>query len=515
MWWPSTKRNPRPVHESDGASTVTVDARKPAVVSHLVIDVGTSNLRTLLVHPDGSTSHENRALIPAVHPFVGAVEFDPAELAATVIALANATLRSGGPVASVGITTQRASTIVWDRATGVPVANGIGWQDLRTAGMCVMAGAMGKTIAPNQSATKVQFLFDSFDSARERALCFGTVDSWIIWTLTNGREHVIEASNAAVTGLIELDPLGNVVWSDENVAFFCVPPSCLPRIVPSVGQVAPATALDGAPMITGVIGDQQSSLIGQSCVRPGMAKFTFGTGAMFDMLLGSTRPAELARSIGGTFPIVTWSEGTTTTFGLEAIDLAAGSCVSWLCEDLAIISSPAESEAIAGRCEHTDGVMFVPALLGLGTPEWDYGARGTLVGLTRGTGRPEIVRAVLEGVANRGADLLEAAESDSHRQVASLRVDGGMSANSVFVQALADATTLPVEVSPVLEATALGAGYLAGVSTGTWTWDDIASMWSPARIVQPTARGRSLRSQWHDALRRSREWHPDLSALKF
>ncbi len=484
-------------------------------MSHLVIDVGTSNLRSLFVHPDGSTGHENRAPIPAVSPFVGAVEFDPTELATTVIALANATLRTGGPVASVGITTQRASTIVWDRATGVPVANGIGWQDLRTAGMCLMAAAIGKSIAPNQSATKAQFLFDSYDAARERDLCFGTVDSWIIWTLTNGREHVIEASNAAVTGLIDLDAQGNVVWDDENVAFFHLPPSCLPRIVPSIGPIAPATALDGAPMITGVVGDQQSSLIGQSCVRPGMAKITFGTGAMFDMVLGPARPAELARSIGGTFPIVTWSEDGTTTFGLEAIDLAAGSCVSWLCEDLNILASPAASEAVAQQCEHTDGVVFVPALLGLGTPEWDYGARGTLVGLTRGTGRPEIVRAVLEGVANRGADLLEAAESDSHQHVASLRVDGGMSANCVFIQAVADATSLPVEISPVIEATALGAGYLAGIGTGTWTWADIASMWAPARIVEPSARARGFRSQWHDALRRSREWLPDLSALKF
>ena len=213
-------------------------------MSHLVIDVGTSNMRSLLVHPDGSTGHENRAPIPAVNPFMGAVEFDPTELAATVIGLANATLRSGGPVTSVGITTQRASTIVWDRATGVPVANGIGWQDLRTAGMCLMAGAMGKSIAPNQSATKAQFLVDSHDAARERDLCFGTVDSWIIWTLTNGREHVIEASNAAVTGLIDLDALGNVVWDDANIAFFCLPPSCLPRIVPSVGPIAAATALE-------------------------------------------------------------------------------------------------------------------------------------------------------------------------------------------------------------------------------------------------------------------------------
>jgi glycerol kinase len=312
------------VHGAIGASTVAVNATKPAGMSHLVIDVGTSNLRTVLVHPDGATSHERRAPIPAIQPFVGAVEFDPQQLAETVIALANATLRAGGGVTSIGITTQRASTIVWDRGTGVPVANGIGWQDLRTAGMCVMAGAMGKSIAPNQSATKAQFLFDSYDADRTRDLCFGTVDSWIIWTLTNGAEHAIEASNAAVTGLIDLDERGNVVWDDANVAFFRLPPSCLPRIVPSIGDLGRATALDGGPPITGVVGDQQSSLIGQSCVRPGMAKITFGTGAMFDMLVGPTRPVALARSGGGTFPIVSWADDKSTTFGLEAIDLAAG-----------------------------------------------------------------------------------------------------------------------------------------------------------------------------------------------
>lgn len=485
-------------------------------MSHLVVDVGTSNVRCLVVRPDGSAVAEFRAALPPSNPFPGAVEFDATVLASTILGLAEKSLAEAGPVSSVGITCQRASTIVWDRSTGVPVAPALGWQDLRMAGMCMMAAAQGVKIGPNQSATKAQFLFDSYDADRTRDLCFGTVDSWIVWTLTNGSAHVIEAGNAGITGFIDLDENAQVVWDPTRADFFKIPTSALPRIVPSVGTVGLATALPGSPPITGIAGDQQSSMIGQGCVRPGLSKITFGTGAMFDLCVGPQRPAELARSSGGTFPIVAWADKTHTHYGLEAIALSAGSCVAWLHEDLGLLSSPAESAEVAARCETTDGVMFVPAMLGLGTPVWDYGARGTLVGMTRGTGRPEIVRAVLEGVAHRGADLVDAAEADAKVTVETLRVDGGMSANPVFVQALADATNRPIEVSPMLEATALGAGYLAGLETGTWgSWSDIAAMWQPVRTVEPSKRAAGFRDRWHEALRRSREWYPDLSALDF
>ena len=505
------------VQQPRNASTVSQNAwgKRPSM-SHLVVDVGTSNMRCLVLRPNGTVTAEHRRAFAPTNPFQGAVEFDAAAMATAVIELASQSLAEAGPVTSVGITCQRASAIVWNRTTGIPVGPGIGWQDLRTAGVCVMAGAMGVAIAPNQTATKAQYLFDAYDSDRSADLCLGTVDSWIIWTLTKGSVHVIESSNAAVTGLIDIDEASNVVWDDARVSFFRLPPSALPRIVPSVGLVGLATALPGSPPITGVSGDQQSSMIGQGCVLPGLSKITFGTGAMFDLCLGPRRPAVLARSLAGTFPIVTWAEADHTMYGLEAIALTAGACVAWLVEDMGVLASPAQSAEVAAQCETTDGVAFVPALLGLGTPVWDYGARGTLLGLTRGTGRPQIVRAVLEGIAQRGADLVDAAEADAKMTISALRIDGGMSANPVFVQALADATNRRVEVSPMLEATALGAGYLAGMATGTWSsWEDIAALWKPTYTVEPSSRANGFRDGWLDAVQRSRGWDPDLSALNF
>ena len=267
-------------------------------------------------------------------------------------------------------------------------------------------------------------------------------------------------------------------------------------------------------MICGLAGDQQASLIGQSCVAPGPAKITFGTGGMLDMVIGPDRPAFASRSGNGSFPIVAWRRDDELIWGIEAIMLSAGTNVEWLRDDLGIIGSVAESHTVAAACDDTDGVVFVPALLGLGTPRWDFGARGALFGLTRGRGRPQIVRAVLEGVAQRGADLIEAAEADSGTTIASLRIDGGMSANPTFVQALADASGRTVEVSPVLEATTLGAAYLAGLSIGTWSgWDDVAANWNPRTVVEPA---RQLdRAQWQRAIDRAAQWHPDLSALDF
>jgi glycerol kinase len=292
-----------------------------------------------------------------------------------------------------------------------------------------------------------------------------------------------------------------------------IPASALPQVVDSSGVLAHASALLGAPPIAGIAGDQQASLIGQSCVRPGMAKATFGTGGMLDVCLGS-RPAFEVRGEGGCFPIVAWRIGAEVTWGVEAVMLAAGTNVEWLRDDLGIIASAEESDEIAASCEDSGGVVFVPALLGLGTPHWDHGARATLLGLTRGSGRPEIVRAVLEGIAQRGADLLDAAEADGGTPIASLRVDGGMSANVTFVQALADAIQRPVEVAPVPEATTLGAAYLAGLAVGTWSGlDDIAGAWSPTRIVEPA---RTVdRDRWREAVQRSAAWIPELSALDF
>ncbi len=481
----------------------------------LVIDVGTSGARAAVVADDGRFVAERHRRQSPTSPMAGLVEFDPVALADTAVELAreviDATGSSGGDttIGAVGIANQRASTILWDRSTGEPVGPGIGWQDLRTVGECLTLRADGIFLAPNQSATKVAHLFDNHDPERSRDLCFGTVDTWLVWRLTEGTAHVTDRTNAAVTGLLLPDASD---WDDRVLDALSIPRSCLPQLVDSAGEVANATALPGAPVIAGLLGDQQASLVGQGCVRPGMAKITFGTGGMLDMWLGSDGPATAERGPHGTFPIVTLEHGGTLGWGLEAIMLSAGTNVDWLVEDLGLLDSAEQSHEVASSCDSTDGVVYVPALLGLGTPQWDYGARGSLFGVTRGTTRAHVVRAVLEGIAQRGADLVDAAEAESGHTIEALRVDGGMSANPTFVQALADATGVSVELAPVLEATTLGAAWTARLGVGEIPEiDDIADRWDPRGRVEPASE--PDRERWRVAVERAGHWHEELSAL--
>ncbi|MGO9027169.1 MAG: FGGY family carbohydrate kinase [Acidimicrobiales bacterium] len=489
-------------------------------MSILVVDVGTSGVRGAVVRPDGAVEHVHHVPVLPATPFPGLVEFDATALARAVLDVATRSLAGGGPVEVVGIANQRASTIVWDRRTGVPVGPGLGWQDLRTVGTCLELQAQGFRLAPNASATKVAALLDLADPDRRRAeageLAFGTVDTWVAWTLTGGRLHVTDASNAAVTGLVHGNASG---WDPAILEALRIPESILPAIVDSTGLLGTADALPGAPPIGGMAGDQQASLVGQGCTRPGLAKATFGTGGMLDQCVGLDRPAFAARGDGGTIPIVAWRRAGVLTWGIEAIMLSAGTCVEWLRDDMGLIETAAGSAEVAGTCQDTGDVWFVPALLGLGTPVWDYGARGTFVGITRGTGRPQLVRSVLEGVAHRGADLLEAAEADSGLGIEALRIDGGMSANDVFTQALADSCGRPVEIAPVPEATTLGAAYLAGLAVGTWRDEhDVAGAWSPRTVVEPAipdTETRARRQRWLRARERSETTIPELSALDF
>jgi glycerol kinase len=489
-------------------------------MSILVVDVGTSGVRGAVVRPDGTVEHVHHVPVLPDTPFPGLVEFDPVAIADAVLGVASASLAAGGPVDAVGIADQRASTIVWDRATGKPIAPGLGWQDLRTVGICLELQAQGIRVAPNASATKVAAILDAADADRERSsrgeLAFGTVDTWVAWTLSGGQLHVTDASNAGVTGLLRTDGSG---WDDKVLDVLRIPRPLLPEIVDSSGMIGPATSLAGQPLIAGIAGDQQASLIGQGCTRSGLAKATFGTGGMLDQCVGPDRPMELTRGTAGTIPIIAWRRNGKVTWGVEAIMLSAGSCIEWLRDDLAIIDSAAASAEVAAACTDTGDVWFVPALLGLGTPVWDFGARGTFTGLTRGSGRPELVRAVLEGIAHRGADLLEAAESDSGLPIATLRVDGGMSANPVFTQALANACGRPVEIAPVLEATTLGGAYLAGMAVGTWSdEDEVAAVWKPSHVVDPAWSDDQLiahRHRWLDARSRAEATIPELSALDF
>ena len=485
----------------------------------LVIDVGTTGLRAAVVRPDGSiAASEYRPCSPS-SPFPGLVEFDATTMATTVLDATGSVLRRLGdpPVDGVGIAAQRASTIVWERATGRPVGPALGWQDLRTVGECITAKAEhGLPLAPNQSATKIAWLLANSAGDRDPSdLCFGTVDSWVAWTLSGGALHVTDHTNAAVTGLYSV---ATGTWNERTCDLLGIPPEILPAIVDTSGAVGPAAAIAGDPPIAALVGDQQGSLVGQGCIAPGMAKVTFGTGGMLDMCTGPTPPSVADRTVHGTFPIVAWSIDGERTWGTEAIMLSAGSNVEWLQQDLGLIATPASSHDVASSCDSSDGVVYVPALLGLGTPQWDYGARGTLLGVTRGTDRRHVVRAVLEGVAHRGADLVAAAEADSGLSIPTLRIDGGMSENPTFVQALADATGKPVEVSPVVEATTLGGAYLAGIAVGDWR--DLAEACGSrqaARVVEPDAavdRDRA-RSVWQRAIERSQRWYPELSALDF
>lgn len=426
-----------------------------------------------------------------------------------------------GAVEGVGVTNQRGTAVAWDASTGEPVGPALSWQDLRTAGTCLELQAEGLRLAPNESATKFAWLLDTYDPKRERDLRFGTLDTWVVWLLTQGSVHVTDPSNAGISGLLPTEALlagkALLAWDPARLERFRVPERAMPRIVPSSGTVGRATALPGSPPVCGIAGDQQASLIGQGCVSIGMAKVTFGTGAFLDVNIGGAPPpfgTSAKSGEHGCLPVIAWQIAEQLTWGVEALMFSAGSALSWLVDDLELLSSPEESAEVAARCEDTGEVWFVPALIGLGSPQWDYGARALFIGMTAGTGRPELVRAVLRGIAHRGADLLEAAEADSGTGVARLRADGGMTANDVFVQELADACQRPVEISAELEATSLGAAFLAGLAAGTWsTLDDVDALAKPRRVVGPT--GPDRRERWREAVRRAECWIPEFSALHF
>ncbi len=479
-------------------------------MSVLVVDVGTSGVRATVMRPDASIGRVHQVAVPPSRPSPGVVELDAAALAEAALAVASAALAGEGSVGAVGIAAQRASTIVWERSTGRPVAPGIGWQDLRTTGQCLLLRQRGLRLSPNQSATKLALLLDQHDPARERDLCFGTVESWIAWTLSKESLHVTDATNAGVTGLVLPDGSD---WDESVLEVLRIPARVLPRIVDSSGVAGEAAALPGAPPIAGLVGDQQASLLGQGCLRAGDAKATFGSGAMLDCCT-EERPSFAVRGEAGTVPIIARQAGGVRHWGLEAIMLSAGSCVEWLRDGMQLLTSTAESDALAASVPDAGGALFVPALAGLGTPLWDFGARGTLVGLDGSTTRAQVVRAVLEGVAQRGADLLEAAEADGGLHVKRLRVDGGMSANTTFVRLLASAIGRPVELAELVEATALGAGFLAGTAVGTWaSLGEAAAQLRPRAVVEPS--GRLDRERWLDARERALRTVPSLSALQF
>lgn len=478
----------------------------------LAIDVGSSSIRTGIVDERGTVSHVHQRALAVATPSPGYVELDAAALAHSALELAEATLRDGGPCDCVGVTNQRATTIVFDPANGVAVGPALSWQDLRTVIDCLVLQGEGLRLAPNQSATKVRWLVEH---AQRRAgeLRFATIETWLVWHLSNGAAFVTDRSNAGVNGLVNTTLDG---WDERTLSVLGLDSAMLPRLVDTMCDAVPASALSGAPPITAIVGDQPASLFGQSCVRTGV-KITFGTGAMLDLVHGDTAPSTLDRYASGCYPTAVRSRDGVITWGVEGIIFSAGSCVEWLV-DLGLLHDVAESEAVAASVDDTAGVGFVPAFSGLGTPEWDFGARGGFFGLTRGSTRAHLVRAVLEGVAQRGADLLDAAEEEVGTTLRELRVDGGMSANRLFVQRLADFSGHVVSVSSEREATTRGAGLMALVSAGHLTLDDVEALWSPAFVATPAISDderASVRATWSATRVRAQRTIPELSDVSF
>lgn len=483
------------------------------MVSALAIDIGSSSVRTGIVDHHGVVSRVFQQPLHVRTPNPGQVELDPAEIVRLVLDLSSKTLTNYGPCDVVGITNQRATTIVFDPRSGDAVGPALGWQDLRTVIDCLVLQGEGLRLAPNQSATKAKWLV-TYSGRPAKSLRFATIETWVTWHLTNGVEHVTDRSNAGVNGLVKLD-LDS--WDERILSLLDLDPIMMPRIVDTMCNVGPATALPGAPMITALVGDQSASLFGQSCITRG-AKITFGTGAMLDMVRGDDGPTALTRFDSGCFPVVAYSNDRKVTWAVEGIVLSAGACIQWLCDDLGLIRDPLETDALATSVTSSGGVSFVPALSGLGTPQWDFGARGGFFGLTRGSTKAHLVRAVLEGIAQRGADLVDAAHQELGSRLEELRVDGGMSVNRFLMQCLADFTGLPIAVSTEREATMRGAGLMALVSAGHLHLGAIEGLWSPAEVFTPLISDDERahrRLVWADTLLRAGNTIPELSAVEF
>jgi glycerol kinase len=489
----------------------------------LALDQGTTSSRSLLFDAGGNIVALAQREFAQHFPKPGWVEHDPVEIldsqlftVAAVLEQARLTPRD---IAAVGITNQRETTVLWERATGLPVAPAIVWQDRRTADTCAAlraAGAgeeisarTGLLLDPYFSGTKLAWLLDSIPGARARAergeLAFGTVDSWLVYHLSGRRQHITDATNASRTLLFNLE---HGDWDDRLLELLRVPRACLPRVVDSSLSLAaaPLIHLDGHELpVTGIAGDQHAALFGQACFSPGMAKNTYGTGC-FALMNTGERPMRSRNQLVST---VAWRRARTQ-YALEGSVFMGGAIVQWLRDGLGIIDSSEDVEALAASVLDTGDVYLVPAFTGLGAPLWDPQARGTLLGLTRGSSRAHIARAALEAIAFQTADLITAMQADAGRPITELRVDGGAARNSLLMQFQADLLGVPVLRPRNTETTAFGAAALAGLGCGFWASDqEVASLWQLERRFEPhmnTAESAARRARWTQALERSRHW---------
>lgn len=493
----------------------------------LALDQGTTSSRAIVFDRGGQAVAAAQQEFRQIFPQPGWVEHDANEIWASQRAVAQQTLKKLGPRAgsgdlAIGITNQRETTVLWDRATGQPVANAIVWQDRRTAARCDELRRQGKAkliqkktglvIDAYFSATKLQWLLDNVPGARARAgrgeLAFGTIDSWLIWNLTGGKVHATDTSNASRTMLFNVHTLR---WDDELLRLFDIPRSVLPGVVPSSGVLGHTdAALFGAAIpIAGLAGDQQAATFGQACFAPGMAKNTYGTGCFMLMNTG----AAAVPSRNKLLTTVGWQGPpglNRTAYCLEGGVFMAGATIQWLRDGLQMIQSAPEVEALAGLVPDTGDVYLVPAFAGLGAPDWDGYARGTLLGMTRGTTRAHIARAALEAIALQVADVFDAMARDSGIALKELRVDGGACSNNLLMQMQADFLGVPVVRPRVTETTALGAAYLAGLATGLWRdAREITAQWQVDRRFEPQLSAplrRAKLARWRKAVERSKAW---------
>lgn len=489
----------------------------------LSFDQGTTSSRAILFDHNGEIRSLAQKEFPQIFPRPGWVEHDPIDIWSSQIGVASEALSRAGltaaEIAAIGITNQRETTVVWNRKTGNPVYNAIVWQDRRTAPLCdqlkkegheeLFRKKTGLVLDPYFSGTKIRWILDNVEGARAAAdngdLLFGTVDSWLVWKLTDGKVHVTDVTNASRTLLFNIHSLE---WDEELLEILDLPPSMLPEVRSSseiYGQTGPD--IFSTPVtISGIAGDQQAALFGQICTRPGMAKNTYGTGCFMLMQTGE-KPVESRNNLLTT---IAWQLDGKTYYALEGSVFIGGAVVQWLRDGLGIIRHSSEVEELARKAESTDGVYLVPAFSGLGAPHWDPYARGALVGITRGTGPGQIARAALDSIAYQSADLLRAMESDAGIRLTELRVDGGASVNNLLMQFQADILDVPVVRPTITETTALGAGYLAGLASGFWdSLETISGNWEIEKRFKPAMQDqdrRRLVEGWSRAVSRSKNW---------
>ena len=490
----------------------------------VAIDQGTTGTTAMLIDSTGSPLWTVSREIEQIYPQPGWVEHDPIELFESclevveeLLEVAEAHPRS---IVGLGITNQRETLVMWDRRTGRPVANAIVWQCRRTAALCddladrgyedLVRSKTGLPIDAYFTGTKIRWLLDSIPDGHRRArtgeLACGTVDSWLVWNFTNKLVHATDVTNACRTMLFNIDTLD---WDDDLLAMLEIPRAILPEVRSSseiYGYVSGDLSAGQPVPITGVAGDQHASLFGQACFEPGTAKNTYGTGCFVLANTGSRR----VDSRSGLITTIGWSIGGETVYALEGSVFSAGATVQWLRDGLGIIDTSEESERLASQVGDNGGVYLVPAFSGLGAPYWDMYARGTIVGLTRGTTKAHIARAALESIAYQSRDVLDAMRRDTGAALSSLRVDGGATANSLLMQFQADILGVPVERSAIQETTVLGAGYLAGLAVGFWdSPGDLAGLWSADRVFHPAmeeSTSSNLYQGWQRAVGRARSW---------